>query len=350
MDKNKENSNKESKEIATDIRTEEEKEKDKHIKTIKKLVSNYANLEESIVNQLNLETPNYHLTTGTYREGVWKSLFEMLVPKKYCIDQGIFIIDSMGQISHEVDLAIFDEMYTPYIFNYGKIKFIPIEAVAVAIQCKSQNADNADEWADSIKRLRTSLKSVFRVVSGLTDNAKGEKPIAQTSTRPILILCTTGNSISQKYVDAFDILLNVDGDKLKKQISKKNQDKAIDLVAWYYELNHCGFILDKESDPKKEFGENNGAKVLEPDDIKKTLEDFKVEEDGVENVIMSLTFQLNQLIMLINNPIPFPHIAYVDMFNKIINGEVETGVEKEELVEEQIHGNKEEEGNGEMQK
>lgn len=62
----------------------------------------------------------------------------MVIPKKYCIEQGVFIIDSYGKISNEVDLAVFDEMYTPYIFNYEEIKFIPIEAVAAVIQCKSQ--------------------------------------------------------------------------------------------------------------------------------------------------------------------------------------------------------------------
>ena len=70
------------------------------------------------------------------RDRVWKSLFEMIIPKKYCIEQSVFIIDSYGNISREVDLAVYDEMYTPYIFNYGEIKFIPIEAVAVVVQCK----------------------------------------------------------------------------------------------------------------------------------------------------------------------------------------------------------------------
>lgn len=36
----------------------------------------------------------------------------------------------------------------------------------------------------------------------------------------------------------------------------------------------------------------------------------------IKNVIMSLTFQLNQLLMIINNPMQFPHRAYVEMFNK----------------------------------
>lgn len=96
--------------------------KEKMLKdTIRKIERNYRDLEASLVNQLNLETPNHQYTTGTYREIVWKGLFEMMIPKKYCIEQGIFIIDSYGNMSKEVDLAVFDETYTPYIFNFGKI-------------------------------------------------------------------------------------------------------------------------------------------------------------------------------------------------------------------------------------
>ena len=113
--------------------------------TIKKIAKNYNQLEQSLVNQLRLELSKHNLTIGTYRERVWQSLFEMIIPKKYCIDQSVFIIDSYGNISREVDLAVYDEVYTPYIFNYGEIKFIPIEAVAVVVQCKSKIESKAEE-------------------------------------------------------------------------------------------------------------------------------------------------------------------------------------------------------------
>lgn len=149
-------------------------------------------MEKSIVTQLLLETPKHHPTTGAYREGVWRSLFEMIVPRKFCIDQSVFIIDSFGHISNEVDLAIFDEMDTPYIFNYGNIKFIPIEAVAVVVQCKSKTLkkDNIREWVGSIKDLKTSLNSVLRIIQRVVDNSrpstKAYDKKAQTSTSTAL--------------------------------------------------------------------------------------------------------------------------------------------------------------------
>ena len=112
---------------------------------IEKIAKNYNQLEQSLVNQLRLELSKQNVTIGTYRERIWKSLFEMIIPKKYCIEQSVFIIDSYGNISREVDLAVYDEMYTPYIFNYEEIKFIPIEAVAVVVQCKSKIESKGEE-------------------------------------------------------------------------------------------------------------------------------------------------------------------------------------------------------------
>ena len=55
-------------------------------KIIKMLGDNYRKIEQSIVNQILLNVSNHHPTEGSYRENVWKSLFEMIVPRKYCID------------------------------------------------------------------------------------------------------------------------------------------------------------------------------------------------------------------------------------------------------------------------
>lgn len=129
---------------------------------ITQIKDNYVQLEQSITKQLKMAAAKHHVTSGTFREDIWKSMFEQIIPKKFSIEQSVFIIDSEGGVSKEVDLAIFDEQYTPYIFRYGRIKYIPIEAVAVVIQCKSKNLSTKDlvEWSRSISKLKTSLKSI----------------------------------------------------------------------------------------------------------------------------------------------------------------------------------------------
>lgn len=308
---------------------EEEKElakKKKCKKTLKKIARNYKDREKSLVNQLNMETPNHQLTTGTYRETVWKSLFEQIIPRKFCIDQGVFIMDSHQNISAEVDLAIFDEQYTPYIFNYGKIKFIPIEAVAVVIQCKGKSLDkeNLSDWVGSIKELKTSLNSVARVMTGLVDNEleKAYKNFvdpgnkfpdrqrkAQTATRPVIILCSTKPEVPKDIASIFDITLNIKNGTLQKSLS--GESKSYD--DWYRELNHYGLERFAEDKVKYEDLIKNDIPLTD-----KSLTSLKVcGKNGEENVIMSLIFQLNQMLMLINNPMLFPHVAYAEMFDTL---------------------------------
>lgn len=335
--------------------------------SIRKIAKNYMGIEKSLVNQLLLQAPNQHYITGSYRETVWKSLFDMIIPKKYCIEQGVFVIDSYGNISREVDLVVFDETYTPYIFNYGKIKFIPIEAVVIVIQCKSQiiisedrikkieNGENDTRdiytdlktWLKSIKELKTSLDSVARIVTKITDSrfqdisqtetsTRPAAKLTQTSTRPITILCATKiQGCEDTLKKMFDILLFVEGDSLRKVFTDDCKSSYID---WNTKLNHYKLERYDELIPDElipdELRQNNDFSVNEKDYRKKHMLDIKdvslkhrkLEQLSVlhskeeENIIMSLTFQLNQLLMLLNNPMLFPHRAYARMFSEILSG------------------------------
>ena len=103
-------------------------------KAIKNIKNNYKQIERSKVNQLYLEQDLHPTTIGTAREEIWGEIFEGLIPKKFVVERSVFLIDAKDNVSLEADLVIMDEMYTPYIFRYGSIKFIPIEAVAAVIQ------------------------------------------------------------------------------------------------------------------------------------------------------------------------------------------------------------------------
>jgi hypothetical protein len=277
------------------------------------IIKNYKNLEESIVSQLFLSVSNHQLTTGTFREHIWKSLFEQIIPKKFVIEQGIFIIDSNGIISREVDLAVFDEQYTPYIFNYGNIRFIPIEAVAVVIQCKSRSLDidSLKDWSDSIDNLKTDIQSIVRIANRILDyktevlDKKIEKPedekhnMTQTATRPIKILCHL-NGKNNQVSNLFDIEIAANENIKGLRIMSGCKDSLND---WYMHLNHAQTGYDPW--------------ILKPQ-LKNKLSELKVSKsvngEIKENTLLTLIFQLNQLLMIINNPIFFPHIAYVEMF------------------------------------
>lgn len=273
----------------------------------KKILSNYQKLEESLISQLDM-LHNHGTTIGTLRETIWQGLFEQIIPKKFVIQQSVFIIDSNAMVSKEVDLAIMDEMYTPYIFQFGKIKFVPIEAVAVVVECKSKNPgkDELISWSETIAKLNTNKESIAR----LAFNMSSEAAPTQQSTRPIKMLCVKelGTEIETELIGAhFDFILSISKDqKLKVNFATTNREDTTneeknDLKSWYKALNF-----------HKEICKEENIKNIDKLDGKK-LEHYEVPGCS----ILSLNFQLNQLLMLINNPMPFPHLAYAKKFKEI---------------------------------
>lgn len=349
------------------------------------IIYNYTNLEKSIVEQLKM----YHLkhggVTGVLREDIWLELFQLIVPKKFVIEHSVFIIDSNDNLSREVDIAIVDQAYTPYIFQYGRLKYIPIEAVAAVVECKSKTAsqENLEPWIKAIKDLKTSSEAIVRLATGMIINGSqvsarvvalddkapeadlqstqntgtgGTKKFAprfemQTSTRPIRIFCGFGtdlNKENRKYIeDNFDFVL-VAGKKEKKNKKANDKEKErnekerngeennrernkievfvnentySDLLGWYLELNHYqnidGAIENyyNTDQAKGEVKEHKGRVSIGGLE-KVKLNDYRVSSNGEDISLLSFNFMLNQLLMLINNPMFFPHRAYVKLFNK----------------------------------
>lgn len=282
-------------------------------KVLENIIGNYKSLEESIVSQLSLSNTCHGYTTGASRETIWLQLFEQIIPKKFQIEQSVFIIDSEGRISKEVDLAIIDHMYTPYIFHYGKLKFVPIEAVAAVIECKSTKVeqDKIELWHKSIETLKTSRNSIVRMASGVVvngttySNGKEFTTGTQTSTRPIRIFCGfksgNGQGFLEKLFDFIIIAKEENGEKCIQVSAKENN-----MQEWYKELNHYGNEKDSsiiENNILKNFG----------------LKDLKIEAKGSKEIsLLTLNFQLNQLLMLLNNPILFPHQSYAEMFKNAL--------------------------------
>ncbi|MGM0219867.1 DUF6602 domain-containing protein [Enterococcus sp. AZ126] len=269
---------------------------------IKNIWKNYEQLEKSIVAQLDMVHDKHGTTIGTMREIIWQDLFRQSIPKKFVIEHSVFIIDSEGQISREVDLAIIDEMYTPYIFCYGKIKFIPIEAVAIVVECKSVVPEDKiiKPWYEAIQQLKTHNESIARLASYISTEAAS----TQQSTRPIRILCvksipdTKKKAYLEKY---FDIILSTNANTQKILI-----DYAPDRTLWEW-FTALNFHTIDSNDEKLEKVKEKGTDLETV-----TLKEYKIEG----NPLLSFHFQLNQLLMLINNPMMFPHRKYVKMFQK----------------------------------
>ena len=295
---------------------EEKNSKNPDKKTINNIIENYRNNEKTLVKQLYFQL-DHGPTIGGFREDVWREMFKQIIPQKFATEQSVFIIDSAGNVSNEVDLAIFDETYTPYIFHYGRLKFIPVEAVAVVVECKSSSLKKKEleKWAESIRALTTSRKSYLRICGEEVQKV----PPTQTQTRPLRILCCLkeqfeNQSENQSYENMFDIIVWASSEENRLNINFDTRKK--NLKDWFCAMNHAD-DWQKEQIKDKEGGNINDGSKLE----KIELKEYQVKGKDGDISLLSFNLQLNQLLMLFNNPMPFPHRAYSEMFNKFAKGE-----------------------------
>lgn len=85
------------------------------------------------------------------------------------------------------------------------------------------------------------------------------------------------------------------------------------LYKWFKDLNFYGFSEEKMD----QYIENNKNKIDKAALEKIKMEEYQVlDKDKKPISLMTFNFQLNQLLMLINNPMLFPHRAYVGLFNE----------------------------------
>lgn len=334
---------------------EPEEHKEDNLSQFQGLYSNYQFLNEKLASELKIAS-DHHGITGNFREKEWLSFFRGIIPRKFSLAQDVKIIDSEKKVSKEVDIAVFDEQYMPYVFVYKDIKYIPIEAVAVAIQCKSKeyDYDSVCEWSTSIKQLTTQNTGIARIATGYTI---GFTSFTQVRTRPIMILATMAQFVKDKTIEDkatdlseyYDFIIlgkkQQDG-KYSFEVKLNNEEKS--LGWWANSLNECERAADQEDVGlsiqsvtenvllEKKISDNYSYLNFESTksaDGKNTtvyltnkLKDLRV--DG--NSFLTLNFQLNQLLMLINNPMFFPHFAYANAFKPINSDEqLETGKTKE---------------------
>lgn len=249
--------------------------------------------------------------SGSSRETIWAELLREVLPQKFSLVQNVVLIDSQGQHSCEIDVAAIDEQYTPYVFRCGEVKFVPIEAVALVMECKSTGSNNKylKNWQASIAKLTPSPYGIARMATGY---AIGVTSTTQKATRPLRVFAAF-HSKGDDLHDTFDIFLRADENGLKVTIP--HEDKP--LAWWAHRLNNAG--VAKETPIRLKSSDMSWAatplqwKDTESADTKEctsTLAELKIEG----NHLLSLNLQLNQLLMLINNPMLFPHFAYAKVF------------------------------------
>lgn len=116
---------------------------------------------------------NHPVTKGDHCEGAWIDFFRSFLPSKYAVDKG-FVFDSKEAVSEQIDIIIYDALYSPLIFetDAGE-KFITVESVYAVFDSK-QKIDK--ETVEYTNRKIESVVNLHRTSRRMVVAGRGVSP------------------------------------------------------------------------------------------------------------------------------------------------------------------------------
>jgi hypothetical protein len=126
----------------------------------------FMHMQRRMLSHLQVGSALEHASTcGAASEAHWIRLFNSHLPERYRASSA-FIVDSNGNRSRQIDIAIYDRFYSPLIFPYESGFLIPAESVYAVVEVKQvltrQYVRDAGLKIGSVRRLtRTSVPVPF---------------------------------------------------------------------------------------------------------------------------------------------------------------------------------------------
>lgn len=118
-------------------------------------------------------------SAGAATEHHWLELFDRYLPKRYRATPA-FVIDSLGSRSRQVDIAIFDNLYSPLLFPHASGFHIPAESVYAVFEVK---ATFSRQWLQDAADKAASVRDLYRTSVPVIAGGAKRSPIRP---KPIL--------------------------------------------------------------------------------------------------------------------------------------------------------------------
>ena len=74
---------------------------------------------------------------GAASERLWLELFEKYLPRRYRAASA-HIVDSLGAVSDQIDVVVFDRQYSPLMLELGGQTIVPAECVYAVFEVKQE--------------------------------------------------------------------------------------------------------------------------------------------------------------------------------------------------------------------
>ena len=260
----------------------------------------FHGLQEQMLTSLNVNRMfiEHPVSKGDATEQHWIEFLRAYLPERYKVDKAI-VIDSTGNVSEQMDVVIYDAIYTPFIFKQDGFMYIPAESVYAVFEVK-QDVKGYIEYAakkiESVRKLKRT--SISMVASGIT------KP-ARPLTKIIGGILTTTSSYKEN-------------DRVIKQLEELKGLQTLDLGC----LCDAGsFYVDyKETVPKDIDPITDNCKYIE-----QVYESREVKEIEFSNKEVSLFTFFLQLVSYLKS---IGTVAAIDInaYLKAINAKIDEDI------------------------
>jgi hypothetical protein len=120
----------------------------------------FMGLQEEMIAKLSIiKRIDHPGTKGDATEINWLAWLKNYLPKRYSIDKAL-IIDCHGNVSDQVDIVIYDQQYTPFVFNQEGSLYIPAESVYAVFEVKQKLEKANIEYAGGkVKSVRNLIRT-----------------------------------------------------------------------------------------------------------------------------------------------------------------------------------------------
>ncbi|ANC29702.1 DUF6602 domain-containing protein [Isoptericola dokdonensis] len=141
---------------------------------------------------------------GDATEGQWITVLQEFLPRRYGVGR-VFAIDSRGGQSQQIDLAIYDQQYSPLFFEQEGLRFVPVESIYAVFEVKPTLNKAYVEYA---RTKIASVRSLHRTTVPIR-HAGGEYPAQDPASKPIIggILATDSEWTDLSSAAARDAIL-----------------------------------------------------------------------------------------------------------------------------------------------
>lgn len=210
----------------------------------------FNGLQKQMSAQLNTnrEFIDHPGSKGDALENAWIEWLRKYLPNRYSVDKAI-VIDHEGNTSQQMDIVIYDNWFTPFIFNQNGFCYIPAEGVYAVFEVKpnidgtvkGKKGEKVKSYIDYAGEKIESVRLLKREAATFINGG------IKSSPRPLTkivggILCSTNsfthrnNNTIEKHLKALDNLKSIDLGCIAdygsfyvdytspKKINAKNQD------------------------------------------------------------------------------------------------------------------------------